>query len=275
MKKMFPLFVLVSLLTNGVFAQKVKYKKDQVTIDDKPYCTMTSKGFLAKDYTVKNLEGKTVMTMKGQYIEVPNKEPQGYYQVSFIESGSQCEFNMEQFNVGTKLAEDMVEAGVFVDGKLAEEGEKRFLNLHKRKFSEEIDARINGKSNSTIVKIENVFGGNNDKKAVEDKPKKKFQLVERNREGALEVWLASKAIEQDFKKIGYYTETQDGMKVIVSIHLPEGKKVAKVIFEDAFAKQGTMTTFSDDEERVVKVAGSMTNDWVKSLAQYLIDRDYL
>ena len=65
------------------------------------------------------------------------------------------------------------------------------------------------------------------------------------------------------------------MKVIVSIHLPEGKKVAKVIFEDAFAKQGTMTTFSDDEERVVKVAGSMTNDWVKSLAQYLIDRDYL
>ena len=274
MKKMFTLFVLVSLLTNGVFAQKIRYKKDQVTIDDKPYCAMTSKGFLTKDYTVKTLEGKTIMTMKIQSIGETDKA-EYYYLISFIDSGNQCEFDAVQLNVGTKLAEDMVESGVFVDGKLSEEGEKRFLNLHKRKFSEEIDKRINGRPNTTVVKIENVFGGNNDKKVNEEKPKNKAKLVERNREGDIDVWMASKEIKQDFKKIGYYTEANDGMKVIVSIYLPEGKKIAKATFEDAFAKQGTLTTFSDDEERGVKVSGSTTSDWVQSLAKYLVDRDYL
>ena len=262
MKKMFTLLVLVSLLTNGVFAQKVKYKKDQVTIDDKPYCTITSKGFLTKDYTVKTLDGKTIMTMKIQSIGETVKA-EFYYLISFIESGNQCEFDAVQLNVGTKLAEDMVESGVLADGKLSEEGEKRFLKLHKRKFSEELDKRLNGKSSNSASKTD------------DDKPKKKFALVERNREGDIDVWMASKEIKQDFKKIGYYTETNDGMKVIVSIYLPEGKKIAKIVFEDAFAKEGNVTTFSDDEERMVKVSGSTTSDWVQLVAKYLVDRDYL
>ena len=169
----------------------------------------------------------------------------------------------------------MVEAGVFVDGKLTEEGEKRFLNLHKRKFSEEIDKRINGKSNTTVVKIENMFGGNNDKKSDEEKPKSKAKLVERNREGDIDVWMSGKEIKQDFKKIGYYAEASDGMKIIVSIYLPEGKKIAKAVFEDTFAKEGSLTTFGDDEERTIKVSGSTTSDWVKLIAKYLVDRDYL
>ena len=106
----------------------------------------------------------------------------------------------------------------------------------------------------------------------ESKPKAK--LVERNKDAAIDVW-ASKEIKQDFKKIGYYTETRDGLKIVVSIFLPEGKKVAKITFADSFAKQGNMTTFSDDEEREVKVEGSFVGDWVKSISAYLIDREYL
>ena len=66
------------------------------------------------------------------------------------------------------------------------------------------------------------------------------------------------------------------MKVVVSIYLPDGKKVAKAIFEDAFAKKGDMTTFSDDKEHVVKVTNMTTvSDWAKAMSVYLIDRDYL
>ncbi len=262
MKKMFILSVLVSLLANGVLAQKVKYKKDQVTIDDKPYCTITSKGFLTKDYTVKNLEGKTIMTMKIQSIGEAAKA-EFYYLISFIDSGNQCEFDAVQLNVGTKLAEDMVESGVLADGKLSEEGEKRFLKLHKRKFSEEIDKNLNRKA------------GNSTTKDDEGKSKTKAKFIERNRESEIEVWMSSKDIKQDFKKIGYYTEAREGMKIIVSIYLTDDKKIAKVVFEDAFAKQGNLTTFSDDEERMLKVSGSTTSDWVKLVAKYLVDRDYL
>lgn len=275
MKKLFTLSTLL-FLCNISIAQKVKYKKDLVSVDEKPFCMMVSKGFMTKDYTIKTLEGKTVATMKAVMIDNTPPKYEGYYLVSFIESGNQCE--RELLNVmspGSRLAEDVVEAGLFVDGKLNEEGEQRFLKLNRRKFSEEIDKRMNANSNNPVVKIENVFGGNNDDtKTTSRESKPKFKLVERNKDGNLEVW-ASKEIKQDFKKIGYYTETRDAMKIVVSIFLPDGKKVAKITFADAFAKQGNVTTFSDDEERAVKVDGSFVGDWVKSVSSYLIDRDYL
>jgi hypothetical protein len=276
MKRLFTLSTLIFLTISISFAQKVKYKKDLVSVDEKPYCTMVSKGFMTKEYTLKNLEGKTVATMKPVMIDDTPPKYEGYYLFSFIESGNQCE--RELLNVmspGSRLAEDIVEAGLFVDGKLNEEGEQRFLKLNRRKFSEEIDKRMNGKSNSPVV---NIFGSNkSDDNAAEasDKPKKvKAKLVERNKDASIDVW-ASKEIKQDFKKIGYYTETRDGLKIVVSIFLPEGKKVAKITFADSFAKQGKMTTFSDDEERDVKVEGSFVGDWVKSISAYLIDREYL
>jgi hypothetical protein len=276
MKKLFTLFTLILLTNFFSFAQKVKYKKDLVSVDEKPYCTMVSKGFMTKEYTIKTLEGKTVATMKPVMIDDTPPKYEGYYLVSFIESGNQCE--RELLNVmspGSRLAEDIVEASLFIDGKYNEEGEQRFLKLNRRKFSEEIDVRINGKSNSPIVKIENVYGGNSDETKVATKESKtKAKLVERNKDASIDVW-ASKEIKQDFKKIGYYTETRDGLKIVVSIFLPEGKKVAKITFADSFAKQGKMTTFSDDEERDVKVEGSFVGDWVKSVSAYLIDRDYL
>jgi hypothetical protein len=228
---------------------------------------------------VKTLEGKTVATMKLEMItptDITKRE--GYYLISFIESGNQCENPyMGVFSPGSKLAEELVEASIFVDGKFNEEGEQRFLKLHRKKYSEEIDRRLNGNSNSNspIVKIENVFGGNSDdSKATSKESKPKSKLVERNKDASIDVW-ASKEIKQDFKKIGYYTETRDGLKIVVSIFLPDGKKVAKITFADSFAKQGKMTTFSDDEERDVKVEGSFIGDWVKSVSAYLIDRDYL
>jgi hypothetical protein len=276
MKRLFTFSTLILLLTNISIAQKVKYKKDLVSVDEKPYCMVVSKGFMTKDYTIKTLEGKTVATMKAVMIDNTLPKYEGYYLVSFIESGNQCE--RELLNVmspGSRLAEDIVEAGLFVDGKYSEEGEKRFLKLNRRKFSEEIDVRMNGKSNNPIVKIENIFGGNSDDtKATSKESKPKSKLVERNKDASIDVW-ASKEIKQDFKKIGYYTETRDGMKIAVSIFLPDGKKVAKITFADSFAKQGKMTTFSDDEEREVKVEGSFVGDWVKSVSAYLIDRDYL
>jgi hypothetical protein len=276
MKRLFTFSTLILLLTNISIAQKVKYKKDLVSVDEKPYCMVVSKGFMTKDYTIKTLEGKTVATMKAVMIDNTPPKYEGYYLVSFIESGNQCE--RELLNVmspGSRLAEDIVEAGLFVDGKYSEEGEKRFLKLNRRKFSEEIDVRMNGKSNNPIVKIENIFGGNSDDtKATSKESKPKSKLVERNKDASIDVW-ASKEIKQDFKKIGYYTETRDGMKIAVSIFLPDGKKVAKITFADSFAKQGKMTTFSDDEEREVKVEGSFVGDWVKSVSAYLIDRDYL
>jgi hypothetical protein len=277
MKKLFTLSTLFFLTISISFAQKVKYKKDMVSVDEKPYCTMVSKGFMTKDYTIKNLEGKTVATMKLQTVYSPNlKTSENYYLISFIESGNQCESEvLGVFSPGSKLAEDLVEASVFVDGKFSEEGEQRFLKLHKRKISEEIDVRMNGKANNPVVKIENIFGGNSDNtKTTTKEIKPKAKLIERNKDAAIDVW-ASKEIKQDFKKIGYYTETRDGLKIVVSIFLPEGKKVAKITFADSFAKQGNMTTFSDDEEREVKVEGSFVGDWVKSISAYLIDRDYL
>ncbi len=282
MKKLFTLSTLILLFATLSFAQKVKYKKDLVSVDEKPYCTMVSKGFMTKDYTIKNLEGKTVATMKLQTVYTADlKKSENYYLISFIESGNQCESEvLGVFSPGSKLAEDLVEASVFVDGTLSEEGEQRFLKLHRRKLSEEIEKRMNAGTNSSnpIVKIENIFGGRkSDDNAAEtsEKPKKvKAKLVERNKDAAIDVW-ASKEIKQDFKKIGYYTETRDGLKIVVSIFLPEGKKVAKITFADSFAKQGNMTTFSDDEEREVKVEGSFVGDWVKSISAYLIDREYL
>jgi hypothetical protein len=275
MKRLFTLSTLVFFTISISFAQKVKYKKDMVSVDEKPYCMMVSKGFMTKDYTIKNLEGKTVVTMKLQVLKNSPPDIEAYYLVSFIESGNQCEREYGAvMSPGSKLAEDMVEAGLFVDGKLNEEGEERFLKLNRRKFSEEIDKRMNGKSSGPVV---NVFGGKKSDNADEtsEKPKKvKAKLVERNKDATIDVW-ASKEIKQDFKKIGYYTETRDGLKIVVSIFLPEGKKVAKITFADSFAKQGNMTTFSDDEERDVKVEGSFVGDWVKSISAYLIDRDYL
>jgi hypothetical protein len=281
MKRLFTLSTLIFLTISISFAQKVKYKKDLVSVDEKPYCTMVSKGFMTKDYTIKTLEGKTVATMKLQTVYTADqKKSENYYLISFIESGNQCESEvLGVFSPGSKLAEDLVEASVFIGGNFSEEGEQRFLKLHKRKFSEEIDKRMNAgtNSNNPIVKIENIFGGKKSDNADEasEKPKKvKAKLVERNKDASIDVW-ASKEIKQDFKKIGYYTETRDGLKIVVSIFLPEGKKVAKITFADSFAKQGNMTTFSDDEEREVKVEGSFVGDWVKSISAYLIDREYL
>jgi hypothetical protein len=280
MKKLFTLSTLLFLTISVSFAQKIKYKKDMVSVDEKPYCIMTSKGFMIKDYTVKTLEGKTVATMKAQLIETGDKNnDEGYYIIAFIESGNQCERElMNVMSPGTRLAEELVEAGVFEDGKFREEGEQRFLKLHRRKFSEEIDKKLNRNSNNPIIKIENNFGSkkneDDNSETISKQSNIKPKLVERNKDGNLEIW-ADKQIKQDFKKIGYYTETRDAMKIVVSIFLPDGKKVAKITFADAFAKQGKMTTFSDDEERDVKVEGSFVGDWVKSVSTYLIDRDYL
>ena len=184
-------------------AQKVQYKKDQVTVDGKPYCLMTSKGVIVKDYTVKTLDGKKIATMKPEMIDngQQNAPSDGYFLITFWESGKQCEFDMDRFNPGSRLADDLVEAGVLVDGNYSEEGEKRFLNLHKRKYSDDIRAKLS--KSTVVVKVENNQSGrksDDDSENATDKPKNSFQLVKRNREGDIDVW-ASKEIKQDFKKM--------------------------------------------------------------------------
>ena len=255
MKKILLMLPLSILFLCGVSAQKVRYKKDMVTVDDKPYCKMVSKGFTMVTYTIKSLDDKLVAIVKPQMGETSIPGLQYYFVMTFMESGNQCELQPDM-GFGTQLAKDMVEAGLFKDSSMVAGGERNFLLLHKQKFSSDPNA-----------KAENILTNSNSTM--------QYKTVERRKTGNISIY--GDYIQQSGVEIGKVKMDRaaqaGGIKTVLTYYLPDGTKIAEATFtgidSDNTAK---VITFKDQNTTSVSIH---EHSKTKDVAAFLSENGYL
>ncbi len=254
MKKIF-LFLLNVLFSQFIFAQKINWEKDTIYVDKKPLAVMKSFGgslTTLDSYSIYDFAGVEQIVVKP--FEVDNEFC--CYQLFFMQSQSQADVNLATLKTGKSIAKMLHENNLFTAGVFNAAGEKRFLLLHNQKLSAE--CRANAKTSSR------------DNPATSERR----ELVKRDKDSDIST-TASKTIKQDFKEIGYYTETSKGMSVILTIFLPNGTPVAKLTLEDTFAKKGVLYLYRTDENRNINCKGDFASDKIEEIAKILVAENEL
>jgi hypothetical protein len=277
------LFLMLCLTTlTTVLAQKITYKKDTLKVDDVPYCVITSKDLFNPTYTVKSLGGKDIAIAKTQQAG-STTTPVGYFLVTFLGSGNQCEMSTT-FGFGKKLGTAMFEAKVFENGEYTEEGERKFLLLNDNKISQRANANAQQNNNGISININDNTGrntntgrnnNNNNNNNNSNRNRNRPQTVSRNRDSDVSVWAASKEIKQDFKLIGKYTETREGVGIVFRFSLPDGTDVAKITMKSSFDKSCKVLVVGNIDAYDLDLSSQMTSEMVKEMALHLIGLDLL
>ncbi len=113
------LFLSVSCIALG---QKVTYRDETIYVDDAPYAIMKRIGTIMPNFSIQNLNGEEFAMAR--YDKVAGNGQR--YIITFI--GDQKKGMMRaDISFGKKLAKELVESHILVNGKFNPDGEKRFL----------------------------------------------------------------------------------------------------------------------------------------------------
>lgn len=201
------------------------------------------------DITIKDLAGNEVIWAKmvtGE--EINRADVVTAYELTFVQSNNKALF----VNVlGNSLSRELVKYNVFENGNFNPLAEYKFINFNPFKTG----LINNGNGSGNIPQNQNV-------------------LIERNRNQMIQIF--GKEIKQDFKLIGYLSESRQsaGGKMVISftITLPNGTLVANARNEDAFSHTWQIITSKDNKAHTV--TSSLGND-NKDVVTYLVKMLYL
>lgn len=257
-KQLFTLFMAVMAFTQIAFSQEFKVKKDTAYVDGKALCVVKDRAF-GTEYRILSRKGKELIFAKAETIGL-----QGFFTLSFLDNGVQCEREMEM-GFGKKLVRELYERGALtLDADTIDAaGLKKFLMTHTRKFSEEAKEKM-------AQRTENSNQGSD---AAPD-----VQLIERNRNAT--VFAAGNSIQQDGKQLGKYTMKDEaiigGIQTTVKINDTNGNAVAELVFKSLSDKTGKVFTFVD--RRSYSFSSNEAHNsftLARDFAQFLIDKRYL
>jgi hypothetical protein len=261
MKKILLLLCLFIACTN-LFAQKVKYKKDQILIDDQAVAVLEkiSNGAMQPaNFSLKTLDNSEILVAQIQNLTTTD----GYfnYNIVFVKSGNKGEVRVAAINAGERLAKIFIENELIKDNAPSEEAERRFLLLYPSKEADN--------NKQAIQQVVNVFNG--------EQPKPlRYETVSRPTSGIIFVD-AKGSVSESNTEIGTIQSQRDmqmgKFKTSLTIALPNKTQIAEAQFEGIDANNtATLVTYRDRLTHQVPINEAT---YQKDIVTFLTKNGYL
>lgn len=136
---------ITCLATAFVFAQvpkfDIKYQKETVLLNGKPFCLLKNSEKMPTSYTIHALDGTELVSMKPVYIKVETGKREGYFLVTFAETGQTLE-REHTSGFGRVLLQELIETGTLTLAGIDMEKERAFVRKSKLRLSETIKEKI-------------------------------------------------------------------------------------------------------------------------------------
>ena len=137
--------VLTCLVTVFAFAQAtkldIKYQKETVLVDGKPFCLLKTSETLPTSYTIQALDGTELVSMKPVYIKVETGKREGYFLVTFTETGQTLE-REHTHGFGRIFLQELIETGTLTLAGIDVEKVRGFVRKSNLRLSEVIKGKI-------------------------------------------------------------------------------------------------------------------------------------
>ena len=136
---------LTCLAITFTFAQAskfdIKYQKETVLVDGKPFCLLKTSETLPTSYTIQALDGTELVSMKPVYIKVETGKREGYFLVTFTETGHTLERETTH-SFGRIFLQELIETGILTLAGIDMEKVRGFVRKSNLRLSEAIKEKI-------------------------------------------------------------------------------------------------------------------------------------
>jgi hypothetical protein len=119
----------------------IKYQKETVLVDGKPFCLLKTSETLPTSYSIQSLDGTELVSLKPVYIKVETGKREGYFLVTFIETGQSLERETAP-SFGRVFLQELIETGTLTLAGIDVEKERGFIRKSNLRLSEAIKGKI-------------------------------------------------------------------------------------------------------------------------------------
>ena len=119
----------------------IKYQKETVLVDGKPFCLLKTSETLPTSYTIQALDGTELVSMKPVYIKVETGKREGYFLVTFTETGQTLERETTH-SFGRVFLQELIETGTLTLAGIDMEKVRGFVRKSNLRLSEAIKGKI-------------------------------------------------------------------------------------------------------------------------------------
>ena len=142
----FVLLLLFACLTTGVaYSQPakfdIKYQKETVLVDGKPFCLLKTSEKLPISYSIHALDGSELVSMKVNYIKIETGKREGFFLVTFTETGQTLEREVVP-SFGRVFLQELIETETLTISGINVENERRFVRKNNLRLSETIKGKV-------------------------------------------------------------------------------------------------------------------------------------
>jgi hypothetical protein len=145
MHKFILLLILASLATGFATAQTskiaVKFHKDTVLGNNKALALVKTSTTLPTSYSVQQLNGTELLSIKPVYVQISTGKRSGYYLITFNETGQTIERDITP-TFSRTFVQELVETETLTLEGVDVENIRRFVSKNKRRLSDEIKATV-------------------------------------------------------------------------------------------------------------------------------------
>jgi hypothetical protein len=119
----------------------IKYQKETVLVKGKPFCLLKTSETLPISYSIQSLDGVELVSMKVVFIKVETGKREGFFLVTFKETGQTLERDMVQ-GFGRVFLQELIETETLTLAGIDVENERRFVRKSKLRLSETIKGKV-------------------------------------------------------------------------------------------------------------------------------------
>jgi hypothetical protein len=144
MHQLTTLTIIAFFATNFAIAQSpkfdIKYRKDTVLVDGKALVTLRGTISLPVSYTIQKLDGTELLTIKPVYVQVATGKREGYFLITFKETGNTIERDITP-NFNRTFTQELIETETLTAVGIDIDNERRFVSKNQKQFSVDIQAK--------------------------------------------------------------------------------------------------------------------------------------
>ena len=119
----------------------IKYQRETVLVDGKPFCLLKTSETLPTSYSIHKLDGSELLSMKITYIKIETGKREGFFLVTFIETGQTLERESIP-SFGRVFLQELIETETLTLAGIDVENERRFVRKSNLRLSEAIKNKV-------------------------------------------------------------------------------------------------------------------------------------
>jgi hypothetical protein len=141
MHQLTTLIVVALFATNLASAQTskfdIKYHRDTVLADGKALATVRGTISLPVNYTIQKLDGTELVNIKPVYVQVATGKREGYFLITFKETGNTIERDITP-SFSRTFVQELIETETLTAVGIDVDNERRFVSKNQKQYSVEI-----------------------------------------------------------------------------------------------------------------------------------------